>query len=153
MGSPLQFRSISAENRLMDNSTIDLLGRALDYGSARLQAVSNNLSNVNTPGYKRQDVSFAALLARADGDAGAMEETLTMQRTDPRHLASEANSADGNGSLITTQNDGAMRLDGNSVDIDAETARLAQAQIQYEGTAQILQGQFAGLKYAISGGR
>lgn len=134
----------------MDNSTIDLLGRSLDYGSARLQAVSNNLSNINTPGYKRQDVSFGTLLAQATDEAEAL--TLAVQRTDARHLTADGETENGRPS-ITTQNDGPMRLDGNSVDIDAETARLAQAQIQYEGTAQILQGQFAGMKYAISGGR
>ena len=63
----------------MDNSTIDLLGRALDFGSARLQAVSGNLSNVNTPGFKRQDVSFGTLLAQASGQtrsaAGMVDAT------------------------------------------------------------------------------
>ncbi len=134
----------------MDNSTIDLLGRALDYGSARLQAVSGNLSNVNTPGFKRQDVSFGTLLAQATGDSDDL--TLSVYRTDARHLTTNGELENG-GPVIAAQNDGPMRLDGNSVDIDAETARLAQAQIQYEGTAQLLQGQFAGLKYAISGGR
>jgi flagellar basal-body rod protein FlgB len=45
-----------------------------------------------------------------------------------------------------------MRADGNNVDIDAEASRLAAASIYYQGAAQLMQGQFAGLKYVISGG-
>ena len=46
-----------------------------------------------------------------------------------------------------------MRLDGNNVDIDAETSRMAAAQIYYEGAAQLLSGQFSALKYVIAGGK
>ena len=49
----------------MDNSVINTLASGLDFGSTRLQAISNNLTNVNTPGYKRKDVSFDALLQSA----------------------------------------------------------------------------------------
>ena len=44
-----------------------------------------------------------------------------------------------------------MRADGNNVDIDAEGGRLAAAQIYYQGVAQLMQGQFAALKYVIAG--
>ena len=44
-----------------------------------------------------------------------------------------------------------MRPDGNNVDVDAESARLAQAQIYYAGAAQLIQGQFANLKSVIKG--
>jgi flagellar basal-body rod protein FlgB len=53
---------------------------------------------------------------------------------------------------VVTDNNGSMRADGNNVDIDAESARLAAAQIYYQGTAQLLQNQFSNLKYVIGGG-
>ena len=65
----------------MDTSTITALSQALDLGSARLQAISNNISNVNTPGYKRQDATFAALLQSVE--AG---DDPPMAATDPRRL-------------------------------------------------------------------
>ena len=114
----------------MDTSTFTALSQALDLGSARLQAISNNLSNINTPGFKRQDATFAALLQSAEGGDG-----------------------DGSGSpTLVTQRGGSMRPDGNNVDIDAETSRLAATEIYYQGTSQLLAGQFSGLKYVISGG-
>lgn len=122
---------------------------ALDYGSARMQTLSNNLSNINTPGYKRKDVSFEAMLDAAQGDAG---DNLPMLRTDPRHLSLDG--GDGQpGPVITTDSSTSMRADGNNVDVDAEASRLASAEIYYMGAAQMLQGQFSTLKYVITGGR
>ncbi len=125
----------------MDNSTISALSRALDFGSARIGAISGNLSNVNTPGYKRKDASFASLL---EGQDGGDSPFLAPRRTNFRHLSLDA------GDLQTGDS---VRADGNNVDIDAEGARLAQAELFYNGAAQLIAGQFSGLKYAIAGGR
>ncbi len=132
----------------MDTSTISTLSQALDLGSARLQAISNNLSNVNTPGFKRQDATFAALLQSAE--AG---DDLPMLSTDPRHLTLDGDSGGSGSPSLVTQRSGSMRPDGNNVDIDAETSRMAAAEICYQGASQLLSGQFASLKYAIAGGR
>lgn len=131
----------------MDTSPISVLSQALDLGSARLSAISTNLSNVNTPGFKRQDATFAALLD------SAQSETLAQAATDPRHLTLSDDPGHAGGPTLITQQNGAMRADGNNVDIDAETSRMAAAQIYYEGSAQLLAGQFSSLKYVISGGR
>ena len=133
----------------MDNSTISALSRALDFGSARIGAISGNLSNVNTPGYKRKDASFASLL---EGQDGGDSPFLAPRRTNFRHLSLDAGDLQ-TGPAITTQGGDSVRADGNNVDIDAEGARLAQAELFYNGAAQLIAGQFSGLKYAIAGGR
>ncbi len=130
----------------MDSSNITALSQALDLGSARIQAISNNISNINTPGYKRQDATFAALLEAAD--AG---NDVSIATPDPRDLTLDDQSKQSPAMVV--QHNGEMRLDGNNVDIDAETSRLAAAQIYYEGASQLISGQFASLKYAIAGGR
>ncbi len=130
----------------MDTTAITALSQALDLGSARIQAISNNISNVNTPGFKRQDATFAALLEDAQAGGDVAEAT-----TDPRHLTLD--DAQSSSPTMITQRNGQMRLDGNNVDIDAETSRLAAAQIYYEGASQLISGQFASLKYVIAGGR
>jgi len=141
----LQFSSGAADNDGMD--TISALSQALDLGSARLQAISNNISNVNTPGFKRQAATFAALLQSAEGG-----DALPQAAPDPRHLTLDDDTQNGSPSLVT-QRSGSMRLDGNNVDIDAETSRMAAAEIYYQTASQLLSGQFAGMKYAIAGGR
>jgi len=129
----------------METNTITALSRALDLGSARVTAISNNISNLNTPGYKREDATFAALL-----DSASAGEDVTETVTDPRHLTLDETS--GGRPTMTTQHSGQMRLDGNNVDIDTETGRLAAAEIYYQGASQLLAGQFSSLKYVISGG-
>jgi len=134
----------------MDTSVIQSLSNGLDFGSARMQAISNNLSNVSTPGYRRKDVSFESLLNSIGGD----DDTLSQRRTDPRHLSLDDSDALGNPSpSIQDQTGGAMRADGNTVDIDAESSRLAASEIYYQGVSQLLQGQFSNMKYVIAGGR
>ncbi len=130
----------------MDTNPITALSQALDLGSARLQAISSNISNVNTPGFKRQDAAFAALLASA-------QDTLAQATPDPRDLTLDDDPGQTGHPTLTVQQNGSMRPDGNNIDIDAETSRMAAAQIYYEGSAQLLSGQFSNLKYVISGGK
>ncbi len=129
--------------------TITALSSALDLGSARLAAISSNISNINTPGFKRQDATFAALLDSAENNGGSLAQSAP----DPRDLTMDDDPGQTSHPTLTTQQNGAMRSDGNNVDIDAETSRLAAAQIYYEGSAQLLSGQFSALKYVIAGGK
>lgn len=133
----------------MDNSTIGTLSSALDFGSARLEAISNNLSNVNTPGYKRKDASFQAMLDAADGGDSAQ---LALTTDDPRQI-SLSNAGQRPQPEIVTASTGTMQPDGNNVDIDAESARLAEAQIYYAGATKMIGIQFTNLKYVIGGGK
>ncbi len=132
------------------SSPITALSQALDLGSARLQAISSNLSNVNTPGFKRQDATFAALLDSAQAGNGG---SVAQATPDPRDLTMDDDPGQAGHPTLTTQQNGAMRLDGNNVDIDAETSRMAAAQIYYEGAAQLLSSQFSNLKFVIAGGK
>jgi flagellar basal-body rod protein FlgB len=131
----------------MDFSTINALKQALNTGSAQITAIANNMANVNTPGYKRKDVSFSDTLDDAQNDL----QTVTLKKTDPRHM--DTDDSPPPSVNFVTDNSGSMRADGNNVDIDAESSRLAAASIYYQGAAQLMQNQFQGLKYVISGGQ
>ena len=129
----------------MDNSTLDPLRQALNYGAANITAIGNNLANINTPGYKRKEAFSSALdAAQDDIDQIAMRKTNALQMGDDDPATTPVQ--------FTTNASGATRLDGNNVDIDSETAKLAAAQIFYQGASQLTQNEFSGLKYAISGG-
>ena len=41
---------------------IDVLSKAADYSWTRNEIITNNLANVDTPGYKRKDVTFESYL-------------------------------------------------------------------------------------------
>ena len=58
-------------NRIFDSAPINLLEKALAGSSLRHKVISDNIANINTPGYKRKEVSFEEeLVAAAEaGDA------------------------------------------------------------------------------------
>ncbi len=121
---------------------INVLGKAADGSWLRNQAIANNIANVDTPNYKRQDVSFAAELQQAMGDSRY------------RTLDEKVAAVNGKLSHITphTYTDSAgysYRLDGNNVDIDNENVELASNQIVYNGIVQSIDSEFQNLKTVI----
>ena len=132
---------------MLDTPTLNLLTRALDYSSTRETVLSNNIANINTPGYKRKDASFADVLAESEGGAAA---DISHLRARGRQLFGQDGQ---NGSVEVIQSGGgAMRLDGNNIDMDSEMSSLAQNQVYYQALTQLTSSQFSGLKYVISGG-
>ncbi len=117
--------------------TFKTLDLALGAAGKRQEVLANNLANVNTPGYKRLDVQFDGMLAKAVDAARAGD-----QRT-----------LDGLRPGVGTDANVAVRADGNSVDVDQEMAHLAENNIRYNALVQLTQKKLETLKYVISDGR
>jgi flagellar basal-body rod protein FlgB len=113
---------------LFDTTQIGL-AQALQGSSMRQSAIAQNIANVNTPGYKRQDVDFQTALAKAwdDGTPGVESVAPTME-DDPNAT---------------------MRADGSSVDIDVEASEQAKNGLQYEAVESVLKSRIGILKSAI----
>lgn len=132
---------------MLDTPTLALLSKALDYASARQEALANNIANANTPGYRRKDASFADVLACAEG--GDAERMVQIDEITRRFFPGDKR---GRSSVeIVESGEGAMRIDGNNVDMDAEMSRLAQNQIYYDTCSQMTSAQFVNLKSVIEG--
>ena len=114
------------------HSQIGLLTKLLDVASLRHEVIAQNVANVNTPNYRRQDVQFHEVFAQAlaSGSPGA---ALNVQ---PAVVATPG---------------GYERFDGNNVDIDVEMGQLAKNSLAYKVYAQILAMQLAQMRSAISG--
>jgi flagellar basal-body rod protein FlgB len=113
---------------LFDTTQIGL-ERALSGSSLRQQAIAQNIANVNTPGYRRQDVDFQTALHQAwnDGESTVSGVTPAIEN-DPTSV---------------------MRADGSSVDIDVEAAQQAKNGLQYEAVSSVMRTRIAILKSAI----
>lgn len=132
---------------MLETPTLNMLERALDYASVRQEALSNNIANINTPGYRRKDVSFDSVLAYAQGEnaqrqAGINEAT--------REFFGPSNE-DPISMDLYEPDEGSVRVDQNNVDMDAEMGRLAQNQVYYETCSQLVSTQFSTLKSIIEG--
>ena len=118
-------------------SYINVLDRAADAGWMRNEAIGNNISNADTPNYKRQDVVFEDVLKQALGKRNyrsmdARVADLDLKRLEPR--------------VITEYEGFSYRLDGNNVDPDTEGVMLAQNQLKYQGLITGINQEFTNLQ-------
>ena len=141
--------------KILDNRTMRALEIALDVASARHQVIADNVANVNTPGFKAADVDFVSSLEQAmAGRAESADRRLTGRTTRAGHFAISGAASTGRSPIVQTEDEGAsMKVDGNSVDIDLEMAKMAENATMYNTFAQLVSSKFSLLKYVISEGR
>ena len=116
---------------------INVLDRAADAAWQRNEALSNNIANVDTPGYKRQDVAFESVLQQALGNNRYESMDDKVANVDLSRLRGRAYLDYANYSY---------RLDGNNVDIENENVMLAENQLKYQGLISSINQEFTNLK-------
>jgi flagellar basal-body rod protein FlgB len=103
-----------------------VLTQVMNAANLRHRAIAQNVANVNTPGYKRLEVTFGGELSRAfGGPAGALR--------------------------VVAVEDGPERVDGNNVDIDREMNALSKNALLYQAATQIIASRVATQRSAITG--
>lgn len=122
---------------------VDLLKASADYSAIRNEVLSSNIANINTPNYKRQDVSFESVLSSAVAKAGSSSQSLTrvVRNIDYRHVAP---------TVYTDNSSLSYRIDGNNVDIDTEEVELASNQFYAQGVFDSITQNFNRIKSALS---
>lgn len=135
-------------DRISNNT--NLLERSLDAAWLRNDVISNNIANVNTPGFKKSSVKFEEFLSNAGG-----EFQISSAKKNPKFLPIGSDSRIGNPPVPQVVQDSftSSRKDGNNVDIDVEMAELAKNSIRYDTLAAQLNKEFSILKLAINEGR
>lgn len=119
------------------DKNIKLLEKLIDVSAIRHKVIANNIANVNTPGYKRLEVSFenelkAALSGSSTKDVSFMQPKVKVAK---------------NTGNTTPRND------GNNVTMEDEVSNLVKNSLSYNIYVQMLSKKFAALKTAIGGGR
>jgi len=102
---------------LFDTTQLSLEA-AMRGSSLRQTLLTDNLANVNTPGYQRKDVDFHSALASAlqTGDAAQVEDVSFSP---------------------TVESSRVVRADGSGIDPDQESAELAKNALEYESLVQV----------------
>lgn len=122
---------------------IDVLNTAADAKMIRNELLSNNISNNDTPGYKRKDLEFEVHLNRAIESAGSERDSLTKKI---RNMdLSEARMM-----IYADNSDLSYRLDENNVDQSVEQAELAANQIQYNTLIDSMTHEFSRIKSVLT---
>lgn len=133
------------------NTTVAVLGKSIDLRARNQNLISSNVANAETPNYIPKTLAFedelqGALKGGAKG-APAM--------TNARHLplkgaGSRLQSITGRVVETPAKSPG---KDGNAVEIENEMSKLAENQIMYNASVQMLSKKFEGLRMAIREGK
>lgn len=115
---------------------VNVLDRASDAAWTRNEIIANNIANVDTPGYKRQDLNFEDELERALGHNRykTMDEKVANLKN--KHLEAR---------VVNDYSGFSYRTDKNNVDIDTENVMLAANQLKYQGLMSGLKHEFSTL--------
>lgn len=127
-----------------------VLQKSLDALSTQHQVIANNLSNLDTPNFKRSIVSFQDKLKAALN----INPDSPLWRTHPKHFPIfQPVSLDHFKPDVQTLNETIGRNDGNNVDLEMESGLLAENNLLYNSLADVTSRYLANLRHAISEGR
>lgn len=121
-------------------SYVNVLNKAADASWKRENVLSNNIANVNTPGYKRRDLNFESTLREELGRCKHESLDKKISDTDLTKL---------NPSVYTDLTNYSYRLDGSNVDIDSEEVEFASEQIRYQGITAAINNEFTRMKTVL----
>ena len=116
---------------------INVLAKAAAASWLRNDAISNNIANADTPGYKRQDVNFETQLAKALRSSRYTSMDSKVANVKMNRL---------NPITYTDYSGYSYRIDGNNVDPDTEGVYLAKNQVVYQGLTQSINQEFKNLQ-------
>lgn len=127
--------------------------QALRVRDQRQQVLASNIANADTPHYKARDLDFNTALQSALKGSGtgapAAGGGVRLATTAPGHLSGAPGLASEAGLLYRNPAQGSV--DGNTVDVDAERAAMAENTVHYEFNLTRLGQQIKGLLSAIQG--
>lgn len=109
--------------RYVSDVTSAALERALAGEAARQRATADNLANIDTPGYRPRGVAFEDQLRTALTASDSSDVRERVEGVQPRAVVSAG---------------GALRRDGNGVDLEAEMVQLSESQLHYAAVTKLL---------------
>lgn len=125
---------------MSDSTDMEIMGKQLDLlkqlttaADMRQKVVSQNIANINTPGYKSQEVKFEdALVEQLSKKNGSVRSTASPEIAAVQNLT--------------------MRNDGNNVDLDREIGQMNKNALLMQTYLQLMGAEMKMMRQAIDGG-
>jgi len=114
--------------------------RALGVRSQRLETLSRNIANADTPNYKAEELDFKAMLKETTREY--------LSATNAKHYAALEEQPDDGKRFRVPFN---SSFDGNTVEISVEQAQFGQAAADYQTTLNFLENRIGGIRKALKG--
>jgi len=116
--------------------TINKLSDLADFRAQRHKVIVSNVSNIDVAGYEAKELNFSKEFGTA------LENKVGLAKTDPRHLP--ATTGGKNQDAVAT---------GERVKLDKEMGNLAENQLMYNLTIELLARKFRGLTTVLKEAR
>jgi len=126
---------------MVSDSTLNLAQKALDGLSLRRDVISQNIANVDTPGYQAQQVNFETALQSAINSSGTLPMTTTNDRHETGLQSEKTNMLE-----IGLRKGGSTRADGNNVNIDQELEQMTETGVSYQALTTAITKKLSLLK-------
>jgi flagellar basal-body rod protein FlgB len=110
---------------------VDILGRMMNATVLNHHVISQNIANANTPNFEGRVMRFGDKL---------LEYVRDTKAPDPEVLSG-----------FVQNSDGAVRADGNNVDLDLEVSRLNRNAVFHQTMLQLMSSQLGMMRAAITG--
>lgn len=128
----------------LDNA-LGLHEAALKVRAQRLEVLSSNLANADTPNYKARDLDFRSILRDQQSTNVAAS---ALKTTHTNHLQQSGGVMQGQ---LQYRNPMQPSIDGNTVDPQVEKSKFMENALQYQATLNFIDGRISTLRKAIRG--
>ncbi len=137
---------------LTEGGATPALVKTMVFNQAKLQAISQNVANINTPGYRAKHLD-------TKGFQAALRDAFDRRSGDPRVPFTVSS-----GSQVRTQDDGTIEVtpteipvenilfhDGTNLSIEQQMSELAETGMMHDLASTMLKGRYDALRKAIIG--
>ena len=114
--------------------------KALGMRNQRMEVLSRNIANADTPNFKAQDLDFKTLLKDT--------QDFAMKTSHAKHIET-GETSDGTGLKYRIPFN--VAFDGNTVELPVEQAKFGQYAVEYQTTLSILENRISGIRKALRG--
>ncbi len=112
------------------NSIVNLLEAGIRAEHLRQKAIANNIANLETPGYRRIDVEFEKLLAKALGSPGA----INLSEIEPQ---------------IHRPKQTPVKSNGNDVNLEVEVGQMVKNTLRHKTYIRLLNKKYNQIELAM----
>jgi flagellar basal-body rod protein FlgB len=114
--------------------------KSLNVRAQRMEVLSRNIANADTPHFKAQDIDFKSVMKGAS--EGAVIPTNAMHITEGPDQTSDG---------LKYRVPYNVSFDGNTVELPVEQAKFGQYAADYQTTLSILESRISGIRKALRG--
>jgi flagellar basal-body rod protein FlgB len=112
------------------NEIFDVIGAGINAEALRQKTIANNVANLQTPGYRRLDVKFQDVLAKA--------------------IESGAPNLDGVEPEVFQANETPVKSNGNDVNLEMEVGQMVKNSLRYKALVMMLDKKYQQIDQAMN---